>query len=41
MDEVTTKFVPSSEVSDYHLRVVVHVIVIILGDPNVCGGPVM
>ena len=41
MDGVTTKFVTYPEVSDYHLHVVVHVILIISGDPNVCGGPVM
>ena len=41
MDGVATKFVTYPEVSDYHLHVVVHVILIISGDPNVCGGSVM
>ena len=41
MDGFTTKFVTYPEVSDYHLHVVVHVILIISGDPNVCGGPAM
>ena len=41
MDGATTKFVTYPEVSDYHLHVVVHVILIISGDPNVCGGSVM